>query len=322
MIERKQKHTMKKGMTEKGDIFNYTKHQRIGRKHERDRQNGRDRTRREEEKNKNMRGDDHKWGIELKMGWKERKRQGWIRKFKMKEIEGRKQKSEREGTKKWQEKDEKWEGEKEQWQGENEKKWEGGNTNYPKIQTIAKTPNLTEFLNFCRFSRFLVSFSFFHFLLALPRSSSLFLALARSCSLALPRSSSLFLALPHSSPVFLCCFFFCFSFCFVHFRFWRFVFALFCSFSVFFSNFHVFSLCFALSRFLSLCLPSFVFFSRSFAFCLSSSMLWLVCSYSLIFNLSVWRCFYLEYSRFFFCLGGGACLCHMCFLGSIFVFVA
>ena len=44
-----------------------------------------------------------------------------------------------------------------------------------------------------------------------------------------------------------------------------------------------------------------------FSLCLSSSMLWLVfaCSYSLTFNLSVWQCFYLEYSRFFFFFWGG-----------------
>ena len=85
----------------------------------------------------------------------------------------------------------------------------GGNTKYPKIQTIAKTPNLTEFLNFFRFFSFLgliLVFSCFarssSLFLALPRSCSLLLALARSLLLALARSSSLFLALPRSSSLF------------------------------------------------------------------------------------------------------------------------
>ena len=126
----------------------------------------------------------------------------------------------------------------------------GGNTKYPKIQTIAKTPNLTEFLNFFRFSRFWGSFSFFHFLLALPRSSSLFLALPRSCSLLLARSCSLLLALPRSSSLFLalpwscCVVFFLFLAPFCSFSFWGvcfcFVLLIFCVFLYFL---HVFSLC-------------------------------------------------------------------------------
>ena len=176
----------------------------------------------------------------------------------------------------------------------------GGNTKYPKIQTIAKTPNLTEFLSFFLF--FLVFGAHSGFLIF----CSLFLALARSCSLLLARSCSLFLALPRSSSLFLalpwscCVVFFCFSLRFVHFRFGEFVFALFSSFSVFFSIFHVFSLCLVLSPFLSLCLPSLVLFIsfHFFVFFFLSVLLDVVtsfaCSSSLVFNLSVWRCFYLQ----------------------------
>ena len=101
--------------------------------------------------------------------------------------------------------------------------------------------------------------------------SSLFLALARSCSLALARSSSLFLALPRSSSLFsglVMLFFFCFSLCFAQFSFLEVRFCLLLFIFCFFSIFHVFSLCFALSRFLLLCLPLFLrfFFFFRFAF--------------------------------------------------------
>ena len=158
--------------------------------------------------------------------------------------------------------------------------------------------------------------------LALPRSSSLLLALARSLFLALPRSCSLFLALSRPSSLFpglLVLFFFCFLFCSFSFLAVHFCFVLliFC----FFSNFHVFSLCFALSRFLSLCLPSFVFFLVFLRFVCPPRC----CDLFALIHL-FWIClcggvFILSTPVFFF-WGGGVCLCHMCFLGSIFASVA
>ena len=116
------------------------------------------------------------------------------------------------------------------------------------IQTIAKTPNLKEFLNF---SMFLVFWS-----------HSFFFVFPRSCSLLLARSCSLFLVLPRSSPLFLC--FFCFSLCFaysyLHFQF----------FSLFFRS------VFALSRFFFALSALFIFcvffFSLFFAVCLLDVM--------------------------------------------------
>ena len=161
--------------------------------------------------------------------------------------------------------------------------------------------------------------------LALPRSSSLLLALARSLFLALPRSSSLFLALPRPSSLFpglLVLFFFCFSFCSVHFRFWRFIFALFCSFSVFspiFTCFRSVLLFLVFCRFVCPLLYFFSFFLRFVCpprccdlFALIHLFLICLCGGVSILSTPV----------FFFLGGGGACLCHMCFLGSIFASVA